>query len=99
MSDWQVGDLAVCVDASPNKEFGDVSDLVLGRTYTVTRVLLGGLGIWVREADHTDYLAFRAARFRKIRPDTTEAGEKCEQLLTFLKRQPAEHILGLDGDD
>ena len=84
MSDWQVGDLAVCVDARPNEEFGDQSDLVLGGTYTVTRIVLSGLGLWLREADHGNFLAFRAERFRKVTPDKHEACE--DEFVTLLKR-------------
>jgi hypothetical protein len=93
--DWQVGDLAVCVDARPGL-YGP-SSLVEGRCYTVAEVLVranpipSGIGpsacgllfIEIRPADPTD-IAFAAARFRKIRPDEHE---NCEpEFVELLKR-------------
>lgn len=95
MSDWQVGDLAVCVDGGPGRDSrwrvcgqlfreGD-GPLEAGQIYTVRAI----------RAD-VDHLAFglveipgpwRADRFRKLRPDAHEACE--EEFATLLKRAPA----------
>jgi hypothetical protein len=93
MSDWQVGDLAVCVDAEPQAgDFIRDSQLRVGSVYTVTRVLLSG-GRGDRTAIGLSLLGMRPAggregycedRFRKIRPDEHEACEP--EFVTLLKR-------------
>jgi hypothetical protein len=91
MSDWQVGDLALCVDASQRgSEYP--SRLVKGSIYTVTGIdtepgLLdtapcGLLLAEVAPAGHYD--AFACDRFRKIRPDEHEACEP--EFVRLLKR-------------
>jgi hypothetical protein len=88
MSDWQVGDLALCVNNDTIRYSiggGPRPDLVIGKAYRVRGIeidhlfdgelclLIAGA---VRSASH--------ARFRKIRPD---AHERCEQeFTTLLKR-------------
>ena len=114
MSDWQVGDLAVCVDdgpcscerCPPNTPTG----LVLGRAYRVLAVLPYNqgcaldVGLRPRGIPHHSFgigVAFLSKRFRKVRPD---AHEKCEdEFITLLKRRKSpsreEHIAELWGDD
>jgi hypothetical protein len=90
--DWQIGDLAVCVDASKhNGSPYPAPPLVEGRSYTVSFVAYGLKGIGVVEASCEPAPAFKIERFRKIRPD---AQERCEEEFeTLLKRsktrQPA----------
>ena len=76
MSDWQKGDLALCVNA--NDIFGvGYCKLELGQVYTVTGIDLrdadfSGLGLYVAEVTAVEtafhYDSFWAGRFRKIRP-------------------------------
>jgi hypothetical protein len=95
MSDWQVGDLAVCVDAS-SRHPGNMSSSVLreGAVYTVIgiappeRWITGEYGIGlvfaeVRQPVNSDG-SFIATRFRKIRPDKHESCEP--EFVTLLKR-------------
>jgi hypothetical protein len=44
MSDWAVGDLAVCVDDGPNPSDGEPCPLKLGRIYRVVKVVLSRSG-------------------------------------------------------
>lgn len=88
-SDWQVGDLAVCVDASPRPD-GIAVDLVEGRTYHVTAVCPPGrskfgfhTGLQLRGATPVGR-AFAECRFRKVRPDEHKACE--EEFQTLLRR-------------
>jgi hypothetical protein len=93
MSDWQVGDLAVCVDNAVRCRESRAGILVLGRAYKVA--VLGsprGTDIFClgfRDHAHTARKgftpAFAAERFRKIRPDKHEACE--EEFVTLLKRR------------
>lgn len=78
MSDWAVGDLAVCVDASPcpHSPWLGSCGLVEGRSYTVTGILPGSLwdrcefGLTLAEiAPPAPLESYASDRFRKIRPD------------------------------
>lgn len=95
MSDWQVGDLAVCVDDQPRD--GDVLDLDFatlraGRLYRVANVCFGGLGLHVAEAPVRRKAGWWADRFRKIRPDEHQACEpEFVKLLKRSKRKAPEH--------
>jgi hypothetical protein len=89
--DWKVGDLALCVDASPTMN-GRETGLAEGRVYRVTAyfpipepskfgpspgILVGGVKFAGRRS-------FSSARFRKIRPDEHE---DCEpEFVELLKR-------------
>lgn len=90
MSDWQVGDLALCVDAKPCPHFGNTG-LVEGVIYTVVKVYvpeIGGAsarfgrctGLELRELESGTAHGFSAPRFRKIKPDA----EPCEEEFTVL---------------
>lgn len=85
MSDWQVGDLAVCVDAGLRQSFGPHlgCGLVLGRIYRVEAIgapsIAGLPTLIVSEVGRKI-----ADRFRKILPDKHE---ECEpEFVTLLKR-------------
>lgn len=70
--DWQVGDLALCVDGSPRKRVGRYNEnganyrLTAGKIYTVDRIDFedGYTGL---HFDGYEW-AWLASRFRKIRP-------------------------------
>jgi hypothetical protein len=90
MSDWQAGDLAVCVDAHDNPAFRP-TEVREGRTYRVTQVInhpfrnhAGWPGLLLQgiQCDCTN--GFDHRRFRKIRPDEQEACEP--EFVTLLKR-------------
>jgi hypothetical protein len=94
VSDWEVGDLAVCVDASPPQRFTDLfvenwgtaTPLVRNKVYTVAKVgaVKGGYrGLATTEDPDEPWLV---TRFRKIRPDKIKACE--EEFRTLLKRKP-----------
>ena len=93
MSDWAVGDLAVCVDAKGTSTISE------GRVYRVSAIApperwqsgYTGIGLFLegigRPCLNQD---FRATRFRKIRPDEREACEpEFVQLLKRSKRKVA----------
>ena len=93
---WQVGDLAVCVDARANPEISRPGKLVEGRTYHVTAVMVYeplahclygqetvGLRLGGMATSARDG-AFAASRFRKVTPDKREACE--DEFVTLLKR-------------
>lgn len=81
MSDWQVGDLAICFTKYP------VDDgLEVGKIYKVesTQVIRGLLGLNV---EGLPPVAWRASLFRKIRPDEHT---DCEpEFVELLKRSTA----------
>lgn len=94
MSDWQVGDLAVCVNSGPSR-FGPEKrhNLVVDKVYRV--VGIGGgtsdgrapYSLFVAGAKamyESDGYGFDPDRFRKIRPDEHEACE--HEFVTLLKR-------------
>ena len=90
--DWQVGDLAVCVDDRPCHCGATDPAIRIGAVYTVVRVMppvAHQVGLLFEEADPVGHPAFGADRFRKIRPDEHEACE--EEFVTLIKRlkQPA----------
>jgi hypothetical protein len=90
MNDWQVGDLALCVDDRQNPHAIGPCRAKAGQIYCVAGVstvdepntLFGrdGGGLYF-DFDHQIYAA---ARFRKIRPDAHEACE--EEFITLLRR-------------
>lgn len=96
MSDWQVGDLAVCVDAGPCKNAHELINphrqgaLVLGKAYLVIglgRARRERFSLFVKGATAADQdygFGFSVHRFRKIRPDEQEACEP--EFVTLIKR-------------
>ena len=94
MSDWQVGDLAVCVDDSPCKCpcGGSPVSVTAGVIYRVEamRPNPGSTGPWPTlilqgvGARPGHYRGVNENRFRKIRPDEHRACE--EEFVTLLKR-------------
>jgi hypothetical protein len=91
MSDWQVGDLAVCVRAGRLvNNLGVVGDgtgrLQEGKTYRVIGLgALGGLIIDGVPCDRERYgWGWNPDRFRKVKPDKHEACE--DEFVTLLKR-------------
>jgi len=91
MSDWQVGDLAVCVSVS-HPMFSDISRrLTVGTVYTVAMVgrpllvLNGERGLGFAEVSPTRRnRGYPETMFRKIRPDEHESCEP--EFITLLKR-------------
>lgn len=90
MSDWQVGDLAVCVDAELRtySSWPRSGRLVVGRSYSVrgfrVRNCDGGLNL-LMVGENAEGLGWAEDRFRKIRPDKHEACE--DEFITLLKRR------------
>ena len=100
MSDWQVGDLALCVDDSPCTCCGEKTWAVNGAIYSVIDIEVVDDELFLRlaelpaveSANHEDKSWLDAPSFRKIRPDDHEA---CEQeFVTLLNRltQPKEAV-------
>lgn len=88
MSDWQVGDLAVCVRAGPCQcGCGGTQALVEGRIYRVLGIVVHPerLGLDVGVEPPPGHSSLNAARFRKILPDKHEPCE--EEFVTLLNRK------------
>jgi hypothetical protein len=93
MSDWEVGDLAVCVDDRPNPVWGP-SGLTMSAVYRVTGVIFNPApsslygredwGLFLAGIDSGTEDGFCGSRFRKITPDKREACE--DEFVTLLKR-------------
>jgi hypothetical protein len=95
---WEVGDLAVCVDASPGREWAEYLNdwsytrgLEEGRIYRVARAIPASdepafvmLDVGVPFPHEGDGV-WPHTRFRKIRPDAHEACE--EDFVTLLRRK------------
>lgn len=94
MSDWQVGDLAVCVDARRNPDVPNDIILDAGRVYCVegyraeplpNRLYGKASGLFLKGIKSRSITgAFAAQRFRKIRPDEHAPCEA--EFVTLLKR-------------
>jgi hypothetical protein len=87
MTDWQVGDLAVCV-TNKHSALGTTKRLQIGKTYTVRGVYISskgdGVGLILHEAAPRINPGFHAFLFRKVVRDKQEA---CEAyFVTLLKR-------------
>lgn len=66
------GERVVCVDDSPN-ENGDSPLVVKGAVYTVRASYGGGYGVTLHELDcPSQYVGFRASRFRRIEEKKTD---------------------------
>jgi hypothetical protein len=105
VSDWQAGDLALCVDARRNPGVARVSPIQEGGVYRVAGVQrLGCAHALYGTSDCSLFLegllsealtgAFAAARFRKIRPDEHEACEA--EFVTLLNRSKVPAKVGFD---
>lgn len=92
MSDWQVGDLALCV-VKPKPDPGITSGWspAVGSTYTVMEVARDMRGVvlnFFEDAAYDPYCGFDAFCFRKIRPDKHEDCEpEFVELLNRVKRK------------
>ena len=94
MSDWQVGDLAVCMDTTPRPSSppGGFKTLAKGAVYRVRGMRItksGGFNLLMEGHNPPapgcpTGKGWRADRFRKIRPDEHEACET--EFVTLLKR-------------
>lgn len=80
VENWQVGDLAVCVDDSPHRFYG-MAELSAGRVYTVADLHHDGAALDLCGLVRPSY-CWDASRFR--RPDEHEACE--EEFVTLLNR-------------
>jgi hypothetical protein len=93
MSDWQVGDLALCIENMPCDECGVVTNEVsIGATYRVGDIMEEDDNLWlflpeVPPTNHEHWPPdpwYRHTQFRKIRPDEQEACEP--EFASLLKR-------------
>jgi hypothetical protein len=102
MSDWQVGDLAVCVDDSPARHGPAIRCLSAGIAYTVSRVrywngagkphgpalYLVGVSYHGSPRPNGEPRGWHSNRFRKIRPDEHEDCEpEFVELLNRIRRK------------
>ena len=95
MNDWQIGDMALCIDASaPRDVCGNggieakreyIANLIEGRIYKVTQIVTCSCGEHVGLGCHADRAGGSSDRFRKIAPDKHEACEA--EFVTLLKRR------------
>lgn len=96
MSDWQVNDLALCVDDRPNSVAGHNAGLVCGRVYTVTAVVFdwyGFPGLQLAELPNPRWVeaetrSFNAQRFVKVTPP--KADEFDTEVIEMMARKPVE---------
>jgi hypothetical protein len=102
VSDWQIGDLMLCVDAGPMKIIGGleeaedeaIGNLREGRIYRVDRIRTGLTVDCIGLVDLTERAGGVSTRFRKIRPDEHEACE--DEFITLLNRSKAPAKVGFD---
>ncbi|MXO67771.1 hypothetical protein GRI72_02850 [Altererythrobacter marinus] len=88
MSDWQRGDLALCVDDKPSPLLGR-HPAIKGRIYTVASVVIAdSLGLTFEEIDHPNALGYYAHRFRKVTPP--KADEFDREVIDLMNRKPVE---------
>lgn len=83
MSDWQVGDLALCVDDAPVYD-GQPVQVTVGQTYRVGGFSPGRDDIRLHIEVNSYELKYYASRFRKIQPDKHESCEP--EFVRLLKR-------------
>lgn len=88
MTDWQKGDLALCVDDKPSP-LGQ-HPARKGRVYTVATVVFGydSLGLTFEEIDHPNAVGYYASRFRKVTPP--KADEFDREVIDLMNRKPVE---------
>lgn len=91
MSDWQVGDKALCVDTGISPEGFDAPYLELGRIYTVYATgvdPLGQFGLYLDELDSDGFNGGCLAwRFIKVTPP--EADKFDREVIDLMTNQPA----------
>jgi hypothetical protein len=95
VSDWQSGDLAICVDASPCKcgHCGGLPMLLIdGASYAVVEIGPGWLEFPTKVAPdecwECNQFVASSSRFRKIRPDEhAPCEEEFVELLNLSKRK------------
>jgi hypothetical protein len=89
VSDWQPGDLALCVRNSDQK-LGTTKLVMPGRIYTVTGIYVSGkcgsLALVLAEAKPSKNPGFHAFLFRKIRPHTPD--EEDRETIRLLNSEP-----------
>lgn len=82
MSDWQPGDLALCVRHLAQDHMPTVAPVRVGAVYTVTKVSAGrdvygrvGVALTLDRDNHRvlNWAGYNAAAFHKIRPHTPDA--------------------------
>jgi hypothetical protein len=99
MSDWQVGDLAVCVDTA-KRGCWHATYIKQGTVYAVRGAYRDQDGDHVLALEGVAF-PYLSDRFRKITPDKREACE--DEFITLLKRGKVsardQHILDGLGDD
>lgn len=90
MSDWQVGDLALCVAPWGNWTESEPFDPQPGSVNTVCGVISpdptanSGVSLWFVGVPSCD--SYDAGQFRKIRPHTPDAEDA--ETISLLNRQP-----------
>ena len=81
---WQVGDLALCVDASPCLVTRYQPNLIEGQTYRIVgagQITCGRTGLTAFALKVDDEISWNVpSRFRKIKPDA----EPCKEEFTVL---------------
>lgn len=99
-ADWQVGDLALCIDNSPHPRENMAPQLQIGQIYRVAALGVPEGASWFCLA-FRDFVksnrraaAFRAQRFRKIRPDAHEGEREDWNLLLETHRSKAPKRIG-----
>lgn len=71
MSDWQIGDLALCVEDGPSV-WGQAVPAVRGRIYTVMAIVVDGQGLTFLEIPHPNAEGYRKERFVKVTPPAAD---------------------------
>jgi hypothetical protein len=86
VSDWAVGDLAVCVnnEALPWSSNADYRKLVVGQVYRVSGLRPHPITLGLHVSGIDSVWGLSCDRFRKIRPDEREACEP--EFVTLLQR-------------
>lgn len=81
MSDWQKGDLALCLNDGPITR-KTKPDLIKGKVYLVEMVFTVGeyVGLAVEGATSIGPSGFLASRFRKIRPSAIKHIEALKEI-------------------
>lgn len=97
--DWQVGDLALCVDDGPAKTYGGrpeadpswLRNLRRGAIYRVSGLVPGRSGDTLGMWDEDRHAGGCVTRFRKIRPHAPDAEDLRTIALLNGNPEPADH--------